>query len=92
MAVSEEAETTLALLETAIHNHFRQLWADGEVLSESDMITDWTVVVYSQDLDKVGTSSEYSVETSRGLPPHSIKGLLNEGIDWVVQRQEDPDE
>lgn len=89
---SPESQATYDALELAINNHFRQAWKDNEVLAAGDYIPQWALVIHYDDLNQAATSNGYDVESSKRLPPHALKGLLYEGIDWVTDRQSREDD
>lgn len=84
--LSLEARAKYNAMEEAIKDYFLQLWEDHEAAERGDFIGDWAVVVHADNLLDNGVSQLYVVETATGMPPHHIKGLLSEGIDWVVDR------
>lgn len=82
------SEQTLQALEDAINLHFKTLWLEGGVQGGTDYIQDWVVIVASQDLsDEDGPMTEYSCETRERMAPHAIRGLLEEGLDWLADRR-----
>lgn len=82
------SDDTLNALEDAISAHFKKLWEEGGVGVDEDYVGDWAVVIHFGSLSDELPSSGYSVETKRNMPPHHVKGLLSEGIDWVADAQE----
>lgn len=87
--MSEAADKTLQALEDAVNAHFKQVWEDAGELNQSDYIPDWAVVIAYQDLASESQQADYSVETRLGMHAHQIKGLLNEGIDFVIDAQQE---
>lgn len=90
------SDQTLEALESAINLHFKTLWVESGQGTTSDYIPDWLVVIHFQDLtveDDGPVSAGYSMETRRRMAPHAIRGLLEEGLDWLAeQRMREDDE
>ena len=64
---------TREALEDAIRDHMADL----------GMVTDWVLVVATQDISDIGTGRRsYTVEVAPGQPAHSSFGLLHHAIDY----------
>ena len=86
-------ETLLSLhdkLDQLIQEYFKQHFKDNNALEEGDYIASWAVVVnYGNINQNQGMAVGYGVETMPlRNPPHATKGLLREGIDWILEAQD----
>lgn len=80
-------------LQAKVEEYFRAWWAEmPEGDDPEDYISSWIIVVNYGNL-RHKSPSGYTVEAFPSeMPPHAMKGLLNEGVDWVVDRQENADD
>lgn len=79
-------------LSTKIDEYFRAWWRENGVEEPGDYINAWALVANIGNLEQRSPAG-YIVETGPdNMPPHAIKGLFNEGIDWVCEQQEGEDE
>lgn len=93
--ITPESEAKYNALQDAISAYFKQLWSDNDIPeTENNYIGDWALVAHFGSFDDPATkvSTGYIVETASNLAPHAIKGLFNEGIDWVIERTEHDEE
>lgn len=84
------SDTLYDKMDQAIQEYFRQVFKENGVFEEGDYISSWALVVNFANLNRFdGAGSGYSVETMPSKnPPHATKGLLREGIDWVLEAQD----
>lgn len=82
---SAEARDLYNKLDQAIQDYFKQVDMDLGDYSSGDYIAAWGVVVNQGNLERFnGYAGGYGVQTMpRQASPHAIKGLFNEGIEWV---------
>lgn len=86
----KESEILYDKLDALIQEYFKQTLKENGVLEDGDYIASWAVVVNFGNLNRNdGMGVGYSVETMPlKNPPHATKGLLREGIDWVLESQD----
>lgn len=77
-------------LDKLIQEYFKKIFKDNNTLDDGDYIASWAIVVNYGNIDQnQGMASGYSVETMPiRNPPHATKGLLREGIDWILAAQD----
>lgn len=83
------SDTLYDQLDRLIRDYFLQTFKENGVLEDGDYISTWAVVVNFGNLNRAdGMGAGYFVETMpQKNPPHATKGLLREGIDWVLEAQ-----
>lgn len=87
-AAQKTSEETLAALEAAINLHFKTMWKESGDEGLADYIPDWAVVIAFQDFgDADQKACAYSMETRSMMQPHAIRGLLEEGLDWLAEQR-----
>lgn len=75
-------------LSVKIEEYFRAWWAERDVEEQGDYVNCWALVANFGNLNAPAPNG-YIVETGpTNMPPHGIKGLLAEGVDWVVEMQD----
>lgn len=86
----ETVETLYDKLDKLIQEYVKKNFADQGLEEQGDYISSWALVVNYGNLDYAnGMAAGYLVETMPPKnPPHAIKGLLREGIDWVIEAQD----
>ncbi len=86
----DAAETLYDKLDSLIQEYFKQSFKENGVLEDGDYIASWAIVVNFGNLNRNdGVGSGYSVASMPAKnPPHAVKGLLREGIDWVLEAQD----
>lgn len=85
--VPPELEEKHRVLSDAIEDYFRAWWKHNDVEEPGDYIASWALVANFGNLRDPAPSG-YVVETGpTSLPPHAIKGLFSEGVDWTSERQ-----
>jgi hypothetical protein len=83
-------ETAYEKLDKFIQEYVKKTFTDQGINEEGDYIASWALVVNYGNLDQSeGFAGGYLVESMPPKnPPHAIKGLLREGIDWVLDAQD----
>lgn len=86
----KSAKTLYDELDSLIQEYFNQVFKENGSLEDGDYISSWAVVVNFGNLHQFGGAAVgYTVETMPiNNPPHATKGLLREGINWVLEAQE----
>lgn len=86
----ETLETLYDQLDSLIQRYVKKSFADKGLEEKGDYIGSWSVVVNYGNLNyKNPAAAGYLVESMPlNSPPHAIKGLLREGIDWVIEQQD----
>lgn len=81
-------------LNAKLNEYVNSIFEDSNILKHGDYIDSWAVVVNYGNMNRNMMAGGYLVETfPHKTPPHAVKGLFREGVDWVEQAQmEDPDE
>jgi len=77
-------------LDNLVSRYFKELWAESGQGESGDYISSWGLVAHFANMnDPIDRpSAGYICETSpTSMPPHSMKGLFSEGIDWVDEAQ-----
>lgn len=87
---AETSDTLYDKLDKLIQEYFKKTFAEQGIEEEGDYIASWAVVVNYGNLGRAdGMAAGYVVETMPAKnPPHATKGLLREGIDWVLEAQD----
>jgi len=81
---SKDSEQTWRELEDAIRNHFNAMWAENGEDTDQTVIVHWAVPIFFREFDEEGVETwGYSLESADGMAKHEIKGLLEEGKDYV---------
>lgn len=69
------------------------VFEDSELAEDGDYIDSWAVVINYGNMNHDAMAGGYLVETfPLKTPPHAIKGLLREGIEWVQDAQSEAGE
>lgn len=76
-------DETQELLNQAVANHIQACFEDSEDGDVDFFINQWGIVINIGTLE-TGRSDEYYVKFNiASIPPHAMKGLLQEGIDEI---------
>lgn len=74
-------------LDHLIQDYFQTWWVRNGVQEPGDYIASWAIVANFANIEN-GAATGYVVEASpQTMPPHAMKGLFLEGVDWVIDRQ-----
>lgn len=86
----ESLETLYDQLDTLIQRYIKKNFQDKGLEETGDYIGSWSLVVNYGNLDNSNPAAAGYLVESMPLhsPPHAIKGLLREGIDWVLEQQD----
>lgn len=86
----ETSDTLYDKLDKLIQEYVKTTFKEQGEAERGDYIASWALVVNYGDLELAeGFAGGYLVETMpQRNPPHATKGLLREGIDWVLEAQE----
>jgi len=75
-------------LSQKIEEYFQAWWAYRNDGDSGDYVSCWALVANFGNLSEASAAG-YIVETEPvNMPPHAMKGLLSEGVDWVCEMQE----
>lgn len=90
---SDDAETSETLydkLDKLIQEYVKKNFSEQGLEEQGDYIASWALVVNYGNLDRAdGFAGGYLVESMpQKNPPHATKGLLREGIDWILEAQD----
>lgn len=87
---SETVDTLYDKLDKLIQEYVKKNFSDQGLEEQGDYIASWALVVNYGNLDRAdGFAGGYLVETMPAKnPPHATKGLLREGIDWILEAQD----
>ncbi len=87
---AESTDTLYDKLDKLIQEYVKKTFQEQGEAERGDYIASWALVVNYGDLELAeGFAGGYLVETMpQRNPPHATKGLLREGIDWVLEAQE----
>lgn len=88
---SEEMKSLYDELDTKIQNYIKKTFEDQGLSESGDYIAGWALVVNYGNIERTSSAaSGYIVEAMpANSPPHVIKGIFREGIDWVAVQQDE---
>ena len=86
----ETIDTLYDNLDKLIQEYVKKHFAEQGLEEQGDYIASWALVVNYGNLDRAdGFAGGYLVESMpQKNPPHATKGLLREGIDWILEAQD----
>ena len=90
---SEKTHTLFDELNVKINEYMNSIFEDSGEAEDGDYINSWAVVINYGNMNHDLMAGGYVVATfPHKTPPHAVKGLLREGIDWVIDAQNDTGE
>lgn len=75
-------------LDAKIEEYLRAWWKENEVAESGDYIANWVLVANFGNINETAASGYIIESQPSNMPPHAIKGLLMEGVEWVCEMQE----